>query len=200
MKQRVAVLISGRGSNLERILHEAEAGCLSGLCGIVVVASNRGDAGGLAIAECHGVPACVVPSSGRSTEAYGRLLLAALEPWNVDAVVLAGFLRVISAEMVARYRDRILNIHPADTAAYQGAHGYEWAFEERLPETAITVHLVDEGVDTGRVLAQRRVDLRGATSLDDVVARGLRVEHALYSETIARWLCGEFGRPGAEGG
>lgn len=193
--RRAAVLVSGRGSNLERILCETEAGALAGLCRVVVVVANRPDAGGLGIAERHGVAARVVPSAGRSTASYGRLLLAELEPWDVDAVVLAGFLRVISPEMVARYRERIVNIHPADTAAYRGAHGYEWAFASRRDTTTITVHLVDEGVDTGRVLAQRIVDLSGATSLDEVTARGLRVEHAMYSETLARWFRGEFGPP-----
>jgi phosphoribosylglycinamide formyltransferase-1 len=193
VKARIAVLISGRGSNLERILWEAETGVLAGACSVVVVIANRAEAPGLAIAEEHGVPTCVVPSAKRATDAYGQDLLAALEPWRVDYVVLAGFFRVISAGMVARYRDRIVNIHPADTAQYQGAHGYEWALAAGLSETAVTVHLVDEGLDTGRVLAQRSVSLAGAATLEDVVARGLRVEHELYSEILARLIAGEFG-------
>ncbi|MDD4904453.1 MAG: formyltransferase family protein, partial [Candidatus Bipolaricaulis sp.] len=88
----------------------------------------------------------------------------------------------------ARYRNRIVNIHPADTAAYQGPDGYRWAFEQRLPETAITVHLVDEGVDTGRVLAQETVSLRGTTTIDEVRRRGLEIEHALYSRTLRTWF------------
>ncbi len=191
MKLRVAVLISGRGSNLQRILEETERGILSGKCEIAVVIANR-TAAGLGIAEGHGVPALVAPSLGLSTEAYGRRLLSALEPWRVDYVVLAGFLRVLSAEVVARYRGRIVNIHPADTAKYQGTHGYEWALEAGLSETAITVHLVDEGLDTGRVLARRLVSLAGASTLDDVTERGLRVEHTLYSETLSRLFAGEF--------
>jgi phosphoribosylglycinamide formyltransferase 1 len=190
---RVAVLLSGRGTNLERILLEAEAGALAGACRVVLVVANRDDAGGLAIAERHGVPTLVVPSAARSTETYGRDLIAALEPWSVDVIVLAGFLRIISPEMVARYRDRIVNIHPADTDAYQGAHGYEWAFARGLEETTITIHLVDEGLDTGRVLARRPVSLAGAATLDEVVGRGLHVEHGLYSETLARYFADEFG-------
>jgi phosphoribosylglycinamide formyltransferase-1 len=193
---RTAVLVSGRGSNLERIALETECGILAGECELVLVIANRSDAGGLSIARQHGIPTLVVPSAGLSTEAYGAALLAALEPWNVDFVVLAGFLRVISARMVARYRGRIVNIHPADTSRYQGARGYEWAFESGLGETAVTVHLVDEGVDTGRVLAKRPVSLAGATTLDEVVARGLRVEHALYSEVLARLFAGGFAESG----
>jgi phosphoribosylglycinamide formyltransferase-1 len=192
MKVRVAVLISGRGSNLERIATEARSGVLAGVCELAVVVSNRPDARGLAIAEEHGIPALVVPSAGLATEAYGAALLGTLEPWRIDYIVLAGFLRVVSPQMVERYRDRIVNIHPADTARYQGAHGYRWAFAQGLAETTITVHLVDEGVDTGRVLATRTVSLAGASTLDDVVARGLRVEHTLYSGVLARLFAGEF--------
>ncbi len=93
-------------------------------------------------------------------------------------------MRILSPAVIERYRHRIINIHPADTRAYQGMHGYEWAFEQRLEQTTISVHLVDEGVDTGRILAQREVDLRGAATLAEVKARGLRVEHTLYSETL----------------
>ena len=90
--------------------------------------------------------------------------------------------------MVARYRGRMLNVHPADTARHQGLHGYEWAFGQRLPATKITVHLVDEGLDTGRVLAQREVDLRGAETLAEVERRGLAVEHELYADALKAFL------------
>jgi len=189
---RVAVLISGRGSNLARILEEVRDGCLRGICEVVVVVSNRSTAAGLEIAKRAGVPGVVVPSRGLEGDAYGRRLLGALEAWRVDALVLAGFMRVLSPQVVARYRNRIVNIHPADTAAYQGADGYRWAFEQRLPETVITVHLVDEGVDTGRVLAQETVSLRGATTLDEVRRRGLEIEHALYSRALRTWLENEI--------
>ncbi|MDD5263299.1 MAG: phosphoribosylglycinamide formyltransferase [Candidatus Bipolaricaulis sp.] len=186
--RRVAVLISGRGTNLERIVAEVRDGCLSGVCAVVVVVSNRPEAGGLEVARRAGIPTRVVPSSGLDGEAYGRRLLEALGPWKLDAVVLAGFMRVLSAEVVERFRNRIVNIHPADTAEYQGMDGYGWAFERGLSETKVTVHLVDEGVDTGRVLAQETVSLQGATTLDDVRRRGLDVEHDLYSRALRRWF------------
>jgi phosphoribosylglycinamide formyltransferase 1 len=190
LRPRVAVLVSGRGSNLERILLEVETGVLSGRCTVAVVISNRPAARGLAIAEAHGIPTRVVPSAGQSTGAYGRVLTAALKAWRVDYIILAGFMRVLSHDVVAAYKDRIVNIHPADTARYRGAHGYAWAFEHGLGETTITVHLVDEGVDTGRVLARRRVSLVGADSLAEVEARGLRVEHEMYSAVLAELFAG----------
>ena len=93
---------------------------------------------------------------------------------------------------IARYRNTIINIHPADTALYQGIHGYEWAFQKKLEATQITVHFVDEGVDTGQVLAQREVDLRGAKTLEEVEHRGLRVEHAFYSEVLRDVFTGKL--------
>jgi phosphoribosylglycinamide formyltransferase-1 len=86
---------------------------------------------------------------------------------------------------VRAFAGRILNIHPADTHQHQGLHAYEWAFDNRLPETKITVHLVDEGLDTGPILAQRVVNLVGADTLAEVQRRGLAVEHVLYAETLA---------------
>ncbi len=186
--RRVAVLISGRGTNLERIVAEVRDGCLSGVCDVVVVVSNRPEAGGLEVARRAGIPACVVPSCGLDAETYGRRLLEALAPWRLDALVLAGFMRVLSPEVVGRFRNRIVNVHPADTAEYQGMDGYGWAFERGLSETKVTVHLVDEGVDTGRVLAQETVSLEDATTLDEVRRRGLGVEHDLYSRTLRRWF------------
>ena len=186
--RRVAILISGRGSNLERILMEARGGCLRGLCEVAVVVSNRPTAGGLEIARRAGVATCVVPSRGLDAGAYGERLLAALEPWRVDNLVLAGFMRVLSPAVVSRFRERIANIHPADTSAYQGMDGYGWAFERRLRKTTITVHLVEEGVDTGRVLAQAAVSLEGAATLEEVRRRGLAVEHDLYSRTLRTWF------------
>ncbi|MCX6094864.1 MAG: formyltransferase family protein [Candidatus Bipolaricaulota bacterium] len=187
----VAVLISGRGSNLERIVAEVGDGCLSGVCDVVVVVSNRSTAGGLEIARRAGIPTCVVPSRGLDADAYGQRLLETLEPWRVDALILAGFMRVLSPAVIGRYRGRIVNIHPADTAEYQGMDGYGWAFQRRLAETTITVHLVDERVDTGRVLAQEMVSLQGATTLDEVKRRGLAVEHGLYSRALRRWFQSE---------
>ena len=86
----------------------------------------------------------------------------------------------------------VLDCHPADSRAYQGIHGYQWAFEQGLPKTVVTVHLVDEGMDTGPILAQAGVDLRGAGSLAEVERRGLAVEHRFYSAVLADLLAGSI--------
>lgn len=186
MKKRVAILISGRGSNMAVILREAREGILRDVCEPVVVVSNRADAPGLARARQEGVATLVVPSRKLDRDAYDRALLLALEPYRLDYLVLAGFMRLLGPATIARYRDRIVNIHPADPRLFRGIGGYEWAWQNRLARTSITVHLVDEGMDTGPIVAQEEVSLEGATSLEEVARRGLAVEHALYP----RALCG----------
>ncbi len=189
---RLAILISGRGSNMEAIVGAARDGALRGRCTICGVIANRADAPGLSRARALGVASRVVPSEELGTRAYGRRLLTALAEWAPDYVVLAGFMRIVSSEFVAAYLGRIVNIHPADTAAYQGPDGYGWAAEQRLTETFITVHLVDEGVDTGPVLRQVPVSLVGAATKEEIARRGLAVEHAVYSECLAELLDGRY--------
>lgn len=196
MKQRIAMFISGRGSNMEAILKQARDGMLADCCEVALVFANTAEALGLRVAEQYGVPTAFIESNGKRRRDFDRQALDLLEPLRLDYLVLAGYMRILSPIVIERYRNRIINIHPADTRVYQGIHGYEWAFEQRLPTTKITVHLVDEGVDSGRILAQRDVDLRGANSLEEVQQRGLRVEHALYSETLRDVFTGQLLKKG----
>lgn len=190
----LGVLVSGRGSNL-RAIHAATTpgGVLAGLARVAVVASDKPDCGGLAFARDLGIPTVALPRLGLAREEWDAALEGALAPWTLDLVVLAGFMRILSPGFVARYAGRIVNIHPADTRVHQGLGGYAYAHAARLAETRITVHLVDAGLDTGRVLAQRVVDLRGADSLEEVERRGLCAEHAFYSETLRDLLLGKLG-------
>jgi len=185
---RLAILISGRGSNMAALSRAVASGELQGRCQIAAVISNEPAAAGVQLARELGHPAMVVPSAGLDTVAYGKRLLDALAEIKPDWIALAGFMRIISPEVVARYRNRIVNIHPADTRAYQGPDGYGWAHEAGLDKTWITVHQVDEGIDTGEILEQAEVDLRGAETLDEVRTRGLIVEHRLYPRVLARLL------------
>lgn len=182
--KRIAILISGRGSNMEAILKEARDGILKGCCQVVLVVSNRCDAPGLNIAQDMAVKTVCVESKGKDSTTFDRQLLDILEPYRLDYLVLAGFMRILSPLVVDRYRNRIINIHPADTALYQGARGYAWAFESGRSSTTITVHYVDEGVDTGPIIAQTDVDLTGAKTLEEVENRGLAVEHRFYSQVL----------------
>jgi len=180
-KQRIAILISGRGGNMEAIVRNVREGSLRDCCEVLLVVSSRADAPGLGRASALGFPIASLDAKGALLD---KKLLALLEPLRLDWLVLAGWMRILSPAVIRRYPERIVNIHPADTRAHQGLGGYRWAFERKLESTSVTVHLVDEGLDTGRILAQRSVDLRGAKSLADVEQRGLAVEHALYSEAL----------------
>ncbi len=184
-KRRIAIFISGRGSNMAALAASCASGVLRDLCEIVLVLSDRPDAAGLAIAESLGLPTACIPSQGRGRDPFERDVIALLRPLRIDFIVLAGFRRILSPLLIGAFRNRIINIHPADPAVYRGLDGYRHAFEQRLPTTAVTVHLVDEGVDTGTVLGRCTVDLAGAKTLEEVERRGLDVEHSLYSRVLA---------------
>jgi phosphoribosylglycinamide formyltransferase 1 len=183
---RLGILISGRGSNMEAIVGEAQTGVLKDKATVALVVSNRASAAGLAWATEAGIPTLVVPSRGRDREVWGQELLTALEACELDWLVLAGFMLVLPPVVIRAFPKRILNIHPADTAVHKGLHGYAFAWENRLEQTLVTVHWVDEGLDTGPVIAQAPVDLVGARDLEEVERRGLAVEHRFYSEVIRR--------------
>ena len=182
---RLAILLSGRGSNMLALVEATKTGVLQGLAEVVVVFSNRPDAFGLEAAAALGCPVASLPSQGRKREAFDAEVAQLLQQYQPDLVVLAGYMRILSPAFIQPFAGRIVNIHPADTHQHQGLHAYEWAFENRLSETKITVHLVDEGLDTGPILAQQTVDLRGADTLAEVERRGLTVEHELYAQTLA---------------
>lgn len=184
-KKRLAILLSGRGSNMLALAEAVRHGVLHGLAEVAVVFSNDPAAYGLEAAVALGLPTASLPSKGRKREDFDREVVSILQAYQPDYVVLAGYMRVLSPTFVRAFAGRIVNIHPADTHQHQGLHAYEWAFDNQLAETKITVHLVDEGLDTGPVLAQRVVNLVGADTLAEVQRRGLAVEHVLYAETLA---------------
>ena len=186
---RLAILLSGRGSNMVALVEAVRHGVLRGVAEVAVVFSNHPDAPGLAVAAALGCPTASLAAQGKPRAAFDAEVAALLQTYQPDCLLLAGYMRILSPGFVRAFAGRIVNIHPADTHQHQGLHAYEWAFENHLPETKITVHLVDEGLDTGPILAQATVDLRGADTLAEVERRGLAVEHRFYAETIAEMLC-----------
>jgi phosphoribosylglycinamide formyltransferase-1 len=185
---RLAILLSGRGSNMLALAEAVRHGVLRGLAEVVLVFSNDPTASGLEAAAALGIPVASLPSKGHPRAEYDAQVVKLLQTHQPDYVVLAGYMRVLSPTFVRAFPGRIVNIHPADTHQHQGLHAYEWAFDKRLPETKITVHLVDEGLDTGPILAQRVVNLEGADTLAEVQRRGLAVEHVLYAETLVELI------------
>ncbi len=191
MKKKIIIMISGRGSNMKAIVQNVQNGILKELCDVIVVFSNKINAPGLEIAESFGLNTKVIESKGKKRSTYNALLYEYLNSLDPDYIILAGYMKIISSDVVQRFRNRIINIHPADTALHQGLHGYEWAFENKLEKTKITVHFVDEELDTGQVIAKREVDLRGAETLEQIERRGLAVEHRFYSECLREILTTE---------
>ena len=171
---------------MKTIVEQCQNGMLKGIALPVLVFSNKADAGGLQFAKSNAIPTACLESKGLKRAEFDSLVLDILKPFAPDYIVLAGYMRILSPVLVNAFPKKIINIHPADTTQHQGLHGYEWAWENRLPETKVTVHYVDEGLDTGSIIAQGIVDLRTADSLEEVEKRGLTVEHSLYSETLKK--------------
>lgn len=181
MPMRIAVAVSGRGSNLEALLRALPD---DGPARVVLVLSDRATAAALEIARRHGVPRRVL-----ADPADPRAWLAALEEARADLVVLAGYLRLVPALVVARYRGRILNVHPALLPAFGGPGMYgrrvhEAVLRSGATESGATVHLVDEIYDHGPILAQARVPVRPGDTPDTLAARVLEQEHRLLPAAV----------------
>jgi phosphoribosylglycinamide formyltransferase-1 len=185
VKKRIAIMISGRGSNMEAIARSVRSGVLKDLCEVAVVISNRRDAPGLKSARDLGLKAVYLGTPDKGNKDFEAAAAEVIENYKADLIVLAGFMKILQAGFVKKFKNRIVNIHPADPAAYKGPKGYKWAFENGLKKTFITIHFVDEGVDTGKIIAMREVDLQGAETIEEVKKLGLAAEHEFYSEVLA---------------
>ena len=182
MKKRIAILLSGRGSNFEAIADSVAAGRIN--AEIAAVVSNRADALGLERARQRALPAVLLSSKGLEREAYDRQVVAVLQENGVDLVCLAGFMRVLSPYFVREFRDRILNIHPALLPAFPGLEAQRQALEHGVKVSGCTVHFVDEFVDHGPVILQACVPVLDDDTAETLAARILREEHRIYSEAI----------------
>lgn len=169
-----------------RIVEEAQGGILRSHCKVCAVISNDPKAKGLRQATLKDIPALCIPSQGLSRADFEHNLLSALKEWDPDFLILAGFMRILSPDFVSKFPRRIVNIHPADTKLHQGLHGYQWAFENKLKKTKVTVHYVNEDLDQGEIIDQEDVDLEKVSSEDEVIDRGLKVEHAFYSKVLKK--------------
>ena len=189
-KHRLGVLLSGRGSNFVALHGAIARGEVPG-AEIAVVLSNKADAAGLAAARELGLAARAIPQQGKGAEArvaQDRAMLAALREHGVEVVCLAGYMRLISAEFVAAYRDRILNIHPSLLPAFPGLDAQRQALETGVEMTGCTVHLVDELMDHGRILLQRAVPVLAGDTVETLATRVLVEEHLAYPEALRAFL------------
>jgi phosphoribosylglycinamide formyltransferase-1 len=183
---RLAFLASGRGSNFEALVKACQQGLVQAEPTLLIV--DQPQAGALQVAQSLGIPAHLLPVSDKPT--HERAIAAHLQREKIDLLLLAGYMRLLSPFLVGLMYDwrlgqsRILNIHPADTRRYQGLHGYRWALQNHLSETAVTVHYVDEGMDTGAIIAQESLPILPHDDLDSLQQRGLALEHSLYPRAL----------------
>ncbi|MBI4753540.1 phosphoribosylglycinamide formyltransferase [Candidatus Desantisbacteria bacterium] len=179
----LGVLVSGRGSNLQAIIDAINDGNLDATIRIVI--SNKADAYALERAGKAGIKTLFIdPKEFLSWQDYEQQVISQLKANGVELVILAGFMRILTPYFVNAYKDRILNIHPALLPSFPGLHAQKQALEYGVKVTGVTVHVVDEGMDTGKIILQRAVDIRSNDTVESLSERMLRIEHQVYPEAI----------------
>ena len=179
---RLGILISGRGSNFEAIANSIARRKLD--AEIVIVISNRPNAPGLEIARERGIPLRVIASAGMEREAYDKLLIEELQTHGVELVCLAGFMRLLSANLIRAFPNRVLNIHPSLLPAFSGLDAQRQALEYGVKIAGCTVHIVDEFLDSGPIVIQSGVPVLEGDSVESLSARILAQEHLIYPKAI----------------
>jgi phosphoribosylglycinamide formyltransferase-1 len=183
-RKRVAVLISGRGSNMTALIEAAKDPTYP--AEIVLVLSNIPDAGGLQIAKAVGIETVVIDHKqfGKDRAAFEAAMQSALERHKIEIVCLAGFMRILTAGFVEKWRGRMLNIHPALLPAFKGLDTHKRALEAKVKQHGATVHFVVPEMDSGPVILQGAVEVRPDDTEVSLAARVLTVEHRIYPEAL----------------
>lgn len=183
---KIGVLISGSGSNLQAIIDRIDQGTLD--AEIVLVISSRPDAFGLTRAEKAGIPTLALNREVyQDAPAANKRIADALKEAGAEYVIMAGYMRKLTNEVLDAYPDKVVNLHPALLPSFKGAHAIEDAFNFGVKVTGITVHFANEDYDKGPIIAQRAVQVREDDTLDSLEERIHEAEHALYPEVIS-WL------------
>ena len=197
----IAVFVSGNGTNLQAIIDAVSRGEINAK--IVLVVSDNKDAYALTRAKKASIETFVLSpkgfsaeggpaSGGKTREDYDKEIIKELQKRNVELVVLAGFMRLISPHFVKEYNNRIINIHPALLPAFKGTHGIKDAFESGIKTTGVTVHFVDSELDHGSIILQEAVKINENDTLETLEKRIHEVEHRLYPEAIRLFVSGKI--------
>ena len=189
--KRLGILLSGRGSNFLAIAEAIETGKLPG-AEIAIVISNVAEAEGLQKAKSKGLPTALYVSKGRKRAEHDADVTACLREHNVDLVILAGYMRLLSPEFIAAFPNCILNIHPSLLPAFPGLDAQAQAFEYGAKVAGCTVHFVDEQLDHGVIVLQRSIPVLGNDDAHTLAERILAEEHIAYPEAISRVLSGDY--------
>jgi phosphoribosylglycinamide formyltransferase 1 len=192
IKKRVAVLISGRGSNMAALIEAAKDATFP--AGIVLVLSNRPAAAGLATARTAAIATAVVDHAayGRDREAFERKLQEMLEAHRIELVCLAGFMRLLTPWFVARWEGRMINIHPALLPAFKGLNTHQRALAAGVKIHGASVHFVVPDMDSGPIIAQGAVGVREDDDATTLAARVLAIEHRIYPAALAALAAGRI--------
>ncbi|MDO1559934.1 phosphoribosylglycinamide formyltransferase [Brevundimonas sp. 2R-24] len=187
-RARVAVLISGGGSNMAALIRAAQDPAYP--AEIALVLSNNAEAGGLEKARAAGVPTLVIDHRpfGKDRQAHEAAIHLALTDHGIEVVALAGYMRLLTPWLVGRWSGRMLNIHPSLLPKYPGLHTHARALEAGDPEAGCTVHLVIDEVDAGEILGQARVPVLDGDTPETLAARVLEQEHRLYPAVLADFV------------
>jgi phosphoribosylglycinamide formyltransferase-1 len=185
----LGIISSGRGENLRHILLAERSGYLPAR--VKIVLTDQPDAGALEIAREFGVPGLCLDPRDKTREEYDRELMAHLEASGVELVVLTGFMRILSPAFVRRYRDRILNIHPALLPSFRGMDAFGQALDHGVKWTGTTIHIVDEDVDHGPIIYQRPVPVKVNDTHESLKARIQRAEYKAYPRAIKMFIEGK---------
>ena len=179
---RVAVLLSGRGSNLVALAEACARGEVP--AEIVLVVSNKNEAPGLERAREWGIPAMAIPGKGMPRENHEARVIAGLQEAQAEWICLAGYMRLLSESFIASFPHRILNIHPALLPSFPGLEAQHQAWEYGVKVSGCTVHLVDAGCDTGPVVLQRAVPVLDDDTAESLARRILEQEHVAYPAAL----------------
>ena len=197
-RSRTAVLISGRGSNMQSLVAASKAADYP--AEIVLVISNRPDAGGLAFARNQGIAAVAIDHKGFTDRAaFEDALDTVLRDHDIDLVACAGFMRILSPAFVEKWLGRILNIHPSLLPAYRGLNTHERALADGVSEHGCSVHFMVAELDAGPIIAQARVPVLEDDTVDTLAARVLAAEHEIYPKALASVASGDARLDQADG-
>lgn len=187
-KIKIAILASGSGSNAEAIMNWAGA---SDIAEVVCVLSDKKSALVLERAANVGVPTLLVRKKKSETrEEFDQKMIMRLADYNPDWIVLAGFMKLLTPHFLDVFKNKVVNIHPSLLPLFPGTDGYGEAFRMGVRESGCTIHLVDEGMDTGKIIDQRKFDLISGESLEEFKARGLKIENEFYPIVLEKLFKG----------
>jgi phosphoribosylglycinamide formyltransferase-1 len=188
---KIGILISGRGSNMSALIEAVKSGEIP-KSEISIVVSDKSEAAGLERAREKDVETLVIERKERTRSEHDAKIVSELKKRNVELVCLAGYMRLLSGDFIEAFRNRIINIHPSLLPSFPGLDAQRQAFEYGVRVSGCTVHFVDEGLDSGAIIAQKAVPVLDDDKPETLSARILEQEHRLYVEAVSKIVSGKY--------